>query len=253
MIPQMSKTVKIVAVLMTFAVSQAYVSANLVKRGIDAVNGFAHAQGERISGRVITSGNRSVTVNGNSVQTGETFFSGQQITTPAATGATIQLGSLGSVDIAPGSSLTVTFERGSIRAVLTSGCAIMRTNQGTTGSMEAQGRTEQTDPANAGSIDTCTGTTPGAPPVFGQGAASAAGAGAGGGGAAAAAGGATVAGAAAGSTATAGGFGTATAIGLAGAAGLITASAVINTPCRRGRNLSPGTPRGRNDECRRNE
>lgn len=168
------------------------------------------------TGRLTTRGNNAITVNGNSAKTGETIFSGQQLQTPAGVGATIQLGALGRVDLAPNTSLTLTFTDGQIGVNLASGCVILTANRGVTGTVEAQGTRQQTDPAKGGTIDVCTNSTPGAPPLVGQGAAAGAGAGA-------AAGAGTVAAGTA-------GVGTATTVlGVSGLAGAITAAAITSS------------------------
>ena len=239
------KAAKFIALALVLATAQLYVHADLLRtasaRLVSAANWQSH------QGRLTTRGNNPVTVNGNSAKSGETIFSGQQIQTPEGVGATVQLGGLGRVDIAPNTNLTLTFEEGKINVALVSGCVILTAGKGVVGTVQAGGAEQQTDRAKGGTIDVCTSQTPGAAPVVGQGAAAGAGAGAGG------AGGAAAGGAAAGGTAASGGLfglGTAGTVGFIGAAAIITTTAIITVPCRRGANPSPGVPRGRNDECR---
>jgi hypothetical protein len=146
------------------------------------------------------------------------------------------------VDIAPNSNVTVSFGEGKVDVVMSSGCAILTAERGAAGSVEAGGSTQRTEGGQGGTLDVCSSATPGGAPIVGQGAAAAAGAGAAGGAATAA----TTAAATSGGLF---GLGTAGTVGFITAAGIMTAAAVI-TPCRRGPNPSPGTPRGRNDECR---
>ena len=244
------KAAKFIALALVLATAQVYVYADLLRsssaRLISAASWQSH------EGRLTTRGNNPVTVNGNSAKSGETIFSGQQIQTPEGVGATVQLGGLGRVDIAPNTNLTLTFEEGKISVALASGCVILTAGKGVVGTVQAGGAEQQTDRAKGGTIDVCTSQTPGAAPVIGQGAAAGAGAGAGG------AGGAAAGGAAAGSTAAGGtaasgglfGLGTAGTFGFIASAAIITTTAVITVPCRRWANPSPGVPRGRNDECR---
>jgi hypothetical protein len=238
-----NKLFKVTAVALVLCVMHICVNAELVRAASARLIANVAPQAA-MKGRLATRGNNAITVNGNSAKSGETIFSGQTIQTPAGVGATVNLPGLGRVDIAPNTNLTLTFESGKINVALASGCAILTANKGTTGTLEAGGSTRQTDPAEGGTIDTCTSTNPGAAPIVGQGAAAAAGAGAGG---------AAAATTAAATTAAASGglfgLGTAGTIGFIAAAGMITAAAII-APCRRGANPSPGTPRGRNDECR---
>lgn len=241
---------KTTAVALVLALAQVSFSAGLARAASARLFGGKAPQGGSHQGRLSTRGNNPVSVNGTNAKSGETIFSGQSIQTPDGVGATVQLPGLGRVDIAPNTNLTLTFEDGKINVTLASGCAVLTANRGTAGTLQSGDSTQQTDAANGGTIDVCASRTPGAAPVVGQGAASAAGAGAGS--AAGAAGAATAGGAAGGAAASGGlfGLGTAGTVGFIGAAAIITTTAIITVPCRRGRNPSPGTPRGRNDECR---
>ena len=234
------RIIKATALALALAVTHVCLSAELVQAASARLMAKATAAQGGAQGRLTTRGNNPVTVNGNSAKSGETIFPGQSIQTPAGVGATINLPGLGRVDIAPNSNLTLTFGEGKLDVVLMSGCAILTANKGTAGSMEAGGSTQRTEGEQGGVLDVCNSTVAGAAPIAGQGAAAAAGAGAAGGAATA-------------TTAAAGGglfgLGTAGTVGFITAAGIITGAAII-APCRRGPNPSPGTPRGRNDECR---
>ncbi|HEX8119562.1 MAG TPA: hypothetical protein VF521_19970 [Pyrinomonadaceae bacterium] len=242
MITLKSRIVKATAFGLALAVTHVCLSAELVQAASARLIAKAAGVQSGAQGRLTTRGNNPVTVNGNSAKSGETIFSGQSIQTPAGVGATVNVPGVGRVDIAPNSNVTVTFENGKVNVALNSGCAILTANRGNAGSVESGGSTQSTEGAQGGTIDVCSSTTPGGAPVVGQGAAAAAGAGAAGGTAAAA----TTAAAAEGGLF---GLGTAGTVGFITAAGVIT-TAVIVAPCRRGPNPSPGTPRGRNDECR---
>lgn len=240
-----SRIVKATALGLALTVTHVCLSAELVQASAARLIAKATSAQGGAQGRLTTRGNRPVGVNGNNAASGETIFSGQSIQTPGGVGATVNLPGIGRVDIAPNSNVRLTFESGKVHVALASGCAILTADRGNAGSVEAGGSTQRTEGEQGGVIDVCTSPTPGGAPVVGQGAASAAGAGAGGG---------TAAGTAATTAAGAGGgglfgLGTAGTIGLITAAGIITTAAVV-APCRRGPNPSPGTPRGRNDECR---
>jgi hypothetical protein len=241
-----SRIVKATALGLALAVTHVCLSAELVQAATARLVAKATAVQGGAQGRLTTRGNNPITVNGNSAKSGETIFSGQSIQTPAGVGATVNLPGIGRVDIAPNTNLTLTFENGKVNVVLVSGCVILTADRGNVGSVEAGGTTQRTEGEEGGVIDVCS-STPGAAPIVGQGAAAAAGSGAAGAGAAAGTAAATT------TTAAAGGglfgLGTAGTVGFLTAAGFITA-AVIIAPCRRGPNPSPGTPRGRNDECR---
>lgn len=59
------------------------------------------APGKAEMGELIVSGGSAVTVNGETANTGRTIFSSNTITTPAAAGATVNLGKLGQIEVAP--------------------------------------------------------------------------------------------------------------------------------------------------------
>ncbi|MET0625870.1 MAG: hypothetical protein ABW250_23250 [Pyrinomonadaceae bacterium] len=118
-----------------------------------------------VQGRLTTKGNNPVSVNGNSAATGETIFSGQRITTPAGTEATVELPGLGSVEIEPGSDVTLTFGEGRITVVVMSGCVEVEAERGVTGTIEARGRTLKTDPSKRDEIEICDDRAAGALPA----------------------------------------------------------------------------------------
>jgi hypothetical protein len=238
-----SRIVKATAFALALSVTHVCLSAELVRAATARLVAKATAAPQGgAQGRLTTRGNNPVTVNGNNAKSGETIFSGQSIQTPAGVGATVNLPGIGRVDIAPNSNLTLSFENGKANVTLVSGCVILTADRGNVGSVGSGGSTQSTEGDKGGTIDVCSSKTAGAAPIVGQGAAAAAGAGAAGGAATAAT-----------TTAVASGglfgLGTAGTVGFITAAGIITTAAIV-APCRRGPNPSPGTPRGRNDECR---
>ena len=62
-----------------------------------------------------------VVVNGERAFNGRTFFSNGNVATTESSSATISLGKLGRIDLAPSSSLTLSFSEGQIEGVLTKG------------------------------------------------------------------------------------------------------------------------------------
>jgi hypothetical protein len=224
------RIVKATAVALVLTVTHLCMSAELVRAQAARLIASVAPQGA-VQGRLTTRGNNPVTVNGNSATSGETIFSGQSIQTPDGVGATVNLPGLGRVDLAPNTNITLSFEAGKINVTLASGCVALTADRGTTGTLAEGDSTRQTDAAKGGTLDTCS-KYPGGVAMAGAG-----------GGAAPAA---TTAAATSGGLF---GLGTAGTVGFIGSAAIMTAAAVI-APCRRGRNPSPGDPRGRNDECR---
>lgn len=158
-----------------------------------ALSSTASAQ---TSGSLSTRGNRAIVVNGNNTEAGATILDGATIETPDGTGATIDLGPLGSIDLAPNTVAVINFSNGEVKVTLKRGCAIVRNKEGVKGSIDtpdgSSTPTDQPDGNNRKRADVCfpVGATT---PVVNAGAAANAGAGAAGGGAGA--GGASSAGA----------------------------------------------------------
>ena len=214
---RMQKATEAVALFLVFSITQVYVLAN--SDGPDIATEKAATKTERtdlLFGRVEMDAKKSMMVNGNPVVSGATVFSGAQLFTPEAVGASIQLESLGRLEIMPNTNLTLTFDKTSVDVVVTKGDVFLSTNEGVKGTViTPEGKAEPASSVQA------TGTT-------GQ---------AGGGQAGGQAGGAG------------GGIGTGwVVIGAAAVGGAVIAAVVV--PCRRGRNPSPGTPR-RGGDCDR--
>jgi hypothetical protein len=239
------KPITAISLLLVFSIAQVYVQVGLAG-SMTFSKAVTNLIPNQLSGKLATTKNKTILVNGNSAKTDATVLSGALIDTPSGVGATIDLGTLGSLDMAPNSSVRLEFSDGSIKVTLIKGCIILKTNPNTAGSIVTdKGEATTIDPASGGSKDVC--YTPGAAAaVVGAGAAAAAGAGAAGAGAAAAGIGAVAAGGVA-----AGGISTTTGVLIGAAAIAAATTAAIFVPCRRGPNPSPGDPRGRNDECRR--
>ena len=202
------KGYKVTAVLLLFAMVQV-----AVQIGFAAPTSTPNAVPipQQFIARLTTRNNQPITVNGNSAATGASIVTGATIETGADQSATVNLGPLGTLDIAPNTKLVLTYdENGNVKVTLVFGCAILTAKKKTTGEVatEQGGSAGKTDPAVGGILDIC--FPPGAAgPIVGQGAAAAAGAGAG-------------AGAVAGATAAGGGglFGIGTAATVAVFAGI---------------------------------
>lgn len=81
----------------------------------------ALATTDKAAGELIVNGKSAVTVNGEVAQSGRSIFSESTITTPDNATATINLGKTGKLELAPNSSLTLSFDQNSITGSLTSG------------------------------------------------------------------------------------------------------------------------------------
>ena len=110
----------------------------------------------QLVGRLKTSNNQPVTINGLSASTGASVLSGATLETGADQSATVDLGPMGSIEISPNSKVILTFEQGSAKATVVSGCATVKAEKGTTGEIvNEQGSARRTDPAAGGTLDMC--------------------------------------------------------------------------------------------------
>lgn len=86
-----------------------------------ALAGEGKASGEIVVTGTGSSATSTVTVNGESVKSGRTIFSSSTITTPEGAGAIINLGKVGRVELAPGTTFALTFDDAAINGELSSG------------------------------------------------------------------------------------------------------------------------------------
>ena len=166
------KALKALAFLLVFSVLHLYAGAPPT----------ALAQQQRAaSGKLTTRGNLPITVNGISASSGATILPGAAVETGDGIGATIGLGPLGTVELAPNTKIQLTFNRGgTVEATVTEGCLILRVKDGTYGVINTAGGGAASNDAaqrQAATLDVC--LPKGAPAaIINQGAAANAGAGA---------------------------------------------------------------------------
>ncbi len=210
------KATSAVALFLVFAIAQVYVQANLLTTKA-AANNAATATAP-LAGKLATRKDQPIKLNGSIVDAGATILPGAQLETPAMVGATVQLGKLGKLDLAPNTVLTLAFGDNNVAVALTKGAVILTTNKGINGSVTTDAGTKKTDSNKRDAIAVQAG------------------------------------GANAGDEGAAEGLLSGLTNGGARTFGLIVLSAAVAAavliPCRRGRNPSPGTPRGQND-CKR--
>jgi hypothetical protein len=229
------RALKAIALILVFSIAQVYVHtalavASTVKNGEANTSLLPQA-----TGKLVTRGNQSVLVNGTSASTGASILTGATIETGDGVGATINLGPLGSVDLAPNTKLEVQYDNNGIKLRLISGCTVLRNKKGKGGEISTEQGVAIKDEGSTSSagggvpLDVCFPS--GAPsPIVNQGAAANAGAGAGGG---------------AGAGATGGGGGGLFGLGTAGTVALlggIGAAIIIPIIITRGDNESTMTP-----------
>jgi hypothetical protein len=86
-------------------------------------------------GKLVTTSNRPVLVNGGEAITGTVILSGTQLVTPASGGALVTLDGLGTVSVAPNSNASLTFDSKSVTVNVASGYASVATAEGVKGSV----------------------------------------------------------------------------------------------------------------------
>jgi len=152
------KITTVIALLVTAAVGQLYIGVTFAEPNSSASVSVTAPQ--QLMGILTTTQNKPILVNGASAISGATIPPGATIETPDGVGATIRLGTLGSLCISPNTKLVLEFDRqgnsGNVSVNLTVGCAILRTMKGTAGTFNtAQGIAGQINAATGGSIDVC--------------------------------------------------------------------------------------------------
>jgi len=115
----------------------------------------------------------AITVNGSGVASGATITTASTIETGAETVATVNLGSLGTLDVAPNTRLELTYDdQGNVKVKLISGCAVLRTKKGN-GEITTEAGASTGQNKNRGILDVCI-PPGGGNPIVNQGAAAAA-------------------------------------------------------------------------------
>lgn len=145
---------RVIAALLLLAIVQVGVQVGLAEPNITS---NAVAVPQQVVARLTTRNNQAILVNGLSASTGASILTGATIETGADQSATVNLGSLGTLDIAPNTKLVLTYDdQGNVKAVLVYGCAILTAKKKTSGEIATeQGTAGKTDPAAGGILNVC--------------------------------------------------------------------------------------------------
>lgn len=109
--------------------------------------------GSPLMGKLKTRDNKPVMVNGKKATSGTTMLSGSEIQSPEQVGATVDLGALGRIDMAPKSDLTLTFDAASVSVQLRSGYVVLTTNKDISGQVTTpEGKVFRTDSSKMSSV-----------------------------------------------------------------------------------------------------
>lgn len=123
---------------------------------------FALANSERIAGELTISGRNSggetsfVKVNGEAAQTGRSIFTSSTIATPENVGAIINLGKSGRIELAPNTTLVLSFDEKGISGDLSAGRVTVLNSSDTVNIKTANGTLAK---LNAGDSATAAGKT----------------------------------------------------------------------------------------------
>ncbi len=114
---------------------------------------FNLVAGPTLMGKLRTRNNKPVLVNSNKATSGTTVLSGSQIVCPEKVGATVDLGLLGRVDMAPSTDVTLTFDGTRINVRLNAGYVVLTTKKGIAGTVTtAEGKVFVTDSSKLSSV-----------------------------------------------------------------------------------------------------
>jgi hypothetical protein len=150
-----------IAALLLFSVSQIGLQVGFAEPG-SRKNAAVIPQ--QIVARLTTKNNQPITVNGQSTSSGASIVSGATLETGADQSATVNVGPLGSVEIAPNTKVVLTFEQGNLKALVISGCVVVNARKNTTGELATeQGSSNKTDPAKDGKLENCAPSPPATP------------------------------------------------------------------------------------------
>lgn len=123
------RPIRIMSALLLIAVVNVYVFANGTVLSSNTTTSEA-ASSEVLFGKLITMSNRPIFVNGGEAITGTTILSGAQLVTPVGRFATVQVGQLATVTIAPSSNVILDFNSKSVTLKINSGDATLKTAEG---------------------------------------------------------------------------------------------------------------------------
>jgi hypothetical protein len=144
---------KAVALFLAFAVVQ--VSVQITLAGPSLATTSAMLRPQTVTAKLTSS--NPVLVNGNSVSTGATILTGATIETGDQTGATIDLGPLGSLDLPPNARVVLEYDdNGNVKVKVLQGCAILKTKKGTHGEIDTeQGKAAESDKNSDSVLNIC--------------------------------------------------------------------------------------------------
>jgi hypothetical protein len=145
-----------ISLFVVFAIAQGFTVASFAGPSPPVPGTNLAIAPQQPTGILATSGNKEITVNGAIVTSGATIVSGATIQTPEAVSSSVKLGSRGSVEVAPGTKITLEFNQNSVKVMLFQGCVILHLKQGIAGEIDTpQGVADKTDSIMASTLHVC--------------------------------------------------------------------------------------------------
>jgi hypothetical protein len=128
------RTLKAIALLLVFCITDVYVLADARKRNTsDKEAGINIAPSKIILGRLFVPYHHNILVNGRDAMSGDIIFSGSRLQTRHSLPATVEIGSIAKLDIEPDTDLLLTFDQRSIDVKVAAGNVMLKTNKGVKG------------------------------------------------------------------------------------------------------------------------
>ena len=104
------------------ALSMCLVVATIATYSMVALAGLERVAGElSVSGKIVNGETPFVTVNGEAAQSGRSIFSSSTIATPENASATVNIGKIGKIELAPNTTLALSFDEKGINGDLLAG------------------------------------------------------------------------------------------------------------------------------------
>jgi hypothetical protein len=125
-----ARPIRVFSLVVLLAVTNVYVFATGT-----LPNSSEAASGNVLIGKLVTTSNRPVVVNGAEAITGSVILSGTQLTTSPVSFATVKVDKLGTVSIAPSSNVLLSFDAHSINVKVISGDAVVNAVDGVKGTV----------------------------------------------------------------------------------------------------------------------
>ncbi len=151
------KRFRAIAVVLAFAVAQFYIQLSFAAPGSTVLL-------QRQISAVLTATGGPAVINGNSASTGATVLPGAEVEAPPGVRVSINLGTLGTVDMDPGSKIRLYYECSGnaptetckVRAVVLAGCVHVSAAKGTDGQIDTETQENvQNSKGGGGAITHC--------------------------------------------------------------------------------------------------